>query len=582
MQDSKNALKAEIAALISGYAQKAGLEISQGADSINLETPPNPELGDLAFPCFPLAKSLRKAPPLIAQALAGYYAENAAQYPSVQTLVATGPYLNIKIKKTGIVDQALKGIPLTGAVNQSLKGRHIMIEFSCPNTNKPLHLGHLRNNALGESISHILKACDADVLKVNLINNRGVHICKSMLSYQTYGQGATPESTGVKGDHFVGDCYVKFNKLKEENPKAEELAQELLVKWEQNDPATRKLWETMNRWTINGMEETYRRTGISFDKVYLESETYLKGKDEVLRGLAEGIFYKADDGSIRINMEDIGLDTKVLLRSDGTSIYITQDIGTAIDRHKDWAFDQLIYVVASEQQYHFKVLFHILSKLGYDWAKDLYHLSYGLVNLPEGRMKTREGTVVDADDLLDQLKQLAEEEIAAKGREGAVGNVTEIAEKIALGALQYYLLQTTPTKDMIFNPKESLSFTGNTGPYVQYTGARIASLLRKAKDTPLGQVKPELLKEDAEWELCKCLTSFPEVVAKAAAEKNPSAITAWLYEISSHFSVYYHDFPILACPDKDIAATRLALAEAVLSGLKRGMDLALIPYLEAM
>jgi len=465
-----------------------------------------------------------------------------------------------------------------------LAGKRIMVEFSSPNTNKPLHLGHLRNDVLGESISRILAACGATVRKVCIINDRGIHICKSMLAYKEQGNGSTPESVGVKSDRFVGDWYVRFHTMSQEDPTAEERAQQLLRQWEAGDPETIALWKQMNQWAVEGIKATYRRTGVSFDHYYFESETYLKGKEEVLKGLERGIFYREADGSVWIDLTAEGLDKKVLLRKDGTSLYITQDIGTAIFRHRDWPFDQLIYVVGSEQQYHFKVLFKVLEKLGFEWARNLYHLSYGMVNLPEGKMKSREGTVVDADDLIDNLKEMAIEEIREKDREAIVGSVEDVAERIAIGALHYYLLQVSPTKDMLFNPKESLSFNGNTGPYLQYMGARISSMLRKKEGSAAsrGMVRPELLTGDPEWELLKTLAQFPEALETAARSLDPSLIASYLYEVSKTFSRFYHDCPILNAEEPDLAATRLSLSEAVLRVLRTAMDLVCIPFLEVM
>jgi len=420
---------------------------------------------------------------------------------------------------------------------------------------------------------------------VDLINDRGIHICKSMLAYKELGQGRTPEDEKLKSDHFVGKYYVLYNELAKRDPEAEDRARAMLVKWEQGDPEVRLLWEKMNQWAIEGIKRTYERTGIHFDQFNFESEVYLKGKEEVLKGLEKGIFYREADGSIWVNLEDIGLDRKVLLRSDGTSLYVTQDIGTAISRYKDWPFDTMIYVVASEQNYHFKVLFTILERLGYEWAKNLYHLSYGMVNLPEGKMKSREGTVVDADDLLDELTEMAKEEIRTKEREDEVGNIDVTAEKIALGALHYYLLQPSPAKDIVFNPRESLSFTGNTGPYIQYTGARICSMLRKLNGVP--QVKersgkPDYLNTKEEWELVKLLSDFPVVVELSASSYNPSLLANYLYEVSKTFSRYYHEHPILYAEDPDVAASRVQLSRCVLQVLKNGMDLLNIPFLEVM
>ena len=414
--------------------------------------------------------------------------------------------------------------------------------------------------------------------------------------------GDTPESLGMKGDHFVGQCYVEFDKwLKGDkndpnsvpHPEAAEQAEEMLVKWEAGDKEVRDLWQMMNDWTFDGVKETYERTGISFDKYYFESDTYLKGKDEILKGLEKGVFFKAEDGSVRIDVTDVvgkGKDEdnheKVLLRKDGTSVYITQDIGTAISRHDDWAFNQLVYVVASEQNYHFKILFHILQKLGFDWAKKLYHLSYGLVNLPSGRMKSREGTVVDADDLIDSLHADALAAIKEKGRDEEVGDADDVAEKVALGALHYYMLQATPIKDMLFNPAESLSFNGNTGPYLQYMGARINSILAKAKEAGVTSDSSEnavsLLNSDEEWALIKLLGDFPSVVEKGAENLDPSTIAAYVYETAKAFSKFYQTCSIVNAGDAQLAGARLYLAECTLQVIKNAMNLVLVPYLEKM
>ena len=516
----------------------------------------------------------------------------------VGSFAAVGPYVNVKLNKAAAISVVLEKIASQkasyGAYGEEgkkpLDGRRVMVEFSSPNTNKPLHLGHLRNDALGESISRILKAAGAEVFKVNIVNNRGVHICKSMLAYQKFHQenNETPESLGIKSDRFVGDCYVEFDKWNKADPSAEKLAQELLVKWEQGDEAVHKLWKQMNDWAIQGITQTYQRTGVSFDKLYYESETYLKGREEILKGLEDGIFYKEEDGSVWVDLEEINLDKKVLLRKDGTALYMTQDIGTAIYRHGDWPFNQLVYVVGSEQQYHFKVLFYVLKKLGYQWADQLYHLSYGMVNLPEGKMKSREGTVVDADDLINSLRDGALEEIVAKGREEAVGDPSAVAEKIALGALHYYLLKATPTKDMLFNPKESLSFNGDTGPYLQYMGARICSILRKAQEiglTPLAASEAaSLLTHEAEWELIKVLEQYPKILVKAAQNLDPSQVAGYLYDVAKAFSRFYHDCPTLALAQENgqLAAARLFLATCTRQVLENGLDLILVPFLETM
>jgi arginyl-tRNA synthetase len=500
---------------------------------------------------------------------------------------AIGPYLNIFLDRTDVATEILKrGESKNWNAYLPLAGRKVMVEFSCPNTNKPLHLGHLRNNVLGESLSRIMAAAGADVRKVNLINDRGIHICKSMLAYQLYGEGRSPEDEGLKSDHFVGKYYVLFNKLKAEDPKAEEKAQDLLRRWEAGDREVLSLWKKMNAWAIEGIKSTYARQGVEFDSYYYESLTYMKGKDEILDGLDKGIFYRAEDGSVWVNLEDIGLDRKVLLRKDGTSIYITQDIGTAIQRHADWPFDQLVYVVASEQQYHFRALFEILKRLGYDWAASLYHLAYGLVNLPSGRMKTREGTVVDADDLMDELAELAGKEIAAKGRDATVGDAGLVAEKVALGALHYYLLQTSPTKDMLYDPEQSLSFTGDTGPYIQYMGARASSILRKFErgegNAGRGSVSASALSGEADWTLVRRLAAFPESLELAARTKEPSAMTAYAHDLAADFSAWYRDNPVLAGPDPDLSASRVALVKAVKATLETVCRLLCIPFLEVM
>jgi arginyl-tRNA synthetase len=485
----------------------------------------------------------------------------------------------------------------------TLEGSRIMVEFSSPNTNKPLHLGHLRNDILGESVSRILAACGAALRKVCIINDRGIHICKSMLAYRELGQGKTPESEGVKSDHFVGNWYVAYNDMVKTDKEAEGRAREMLRKWEAGDPETVELWKLMNGWTVEGMKATYERTGVSFDQYYFESQTYLRGREEILKGLERGIFYRAEDGSVWVDLEAEKLDKKVLLRKDGTSLYITQDIGTAIFRHEDWPFDGLIFVVGSEQQYHFKVLFTVLDKLGFGWAKKLYHLSYGMVNLPEGKMKSREGTVVDADDLIDSLRDMALEEIREKDREEAVGDPLLTAEKVALGALHYYLLSVSPSKDMLFDPGESLSFNGNTGPYLQYMGARISALLRRAGPLKSGSGAPGTsggegpgpsggegaagpdtspLTSDPEWELLKILSGYGEAVAAAAAEKDPSLIGAYLYNLSKAFSRFYHDCPVLTAETPELLSERLALCRAVLRVLSDAMNLICIPFLETM
>jgi len=552
-----------------------------------VQTPPKPELGDLAFPLFAYAKMLRTAPPMLASSLKTRL-EKVEDRPLGDLLVA-GPYLNVRIDTaalaTALSVQLSEQKELYGT-NKSMAEKRVTIEFSCPNTNKPLHLGHMRNDSLGESVAAILKANGATVRKVNLINNRGVHICKSMLAYQKFGNGETPQSSGIKGDHLVGKYYVMFAQWAKEDPTAEDQAQEMLRQWEAGNEQVIELWKLMNGWTLDGLHESYQKMGISFDAYYYESETYKYGKDEILKGLEQGVFYREEDGSVWVDLEPIKLDKKVLLRKDGTSLYMTQDVGTAIMRHKDWPFDSLIYVVASEQQYHFRVLFYVLDRLGYDWAKDLHHLSYGMVNLPDGKMKSREGTVVDADELVDTLTSLARKEIEAKEREALVDDIEKTSQSIALGALNYYLLQVTPTKDMIFNPAESISFNGNTGPYLQYMGARISSMLRKYESEYADIQKlgfdSSLLTLSDERELIKQIALYPEVVRKAGASYDPSLLCSYLYDLSKLFSRWYHDNPVLKAATPDLVRSRIELATMVLQVLKNAFGLVGIPFLASM
>ena len=607
MADSKSEFKELVSKAVTEFFKAKNLELDTSLlDKMVVQNAPNPEMGDLGIPMFVFAKSARMAPPQIASGVLEFIKEC-----SLGKVLAVGPYINIKLDKAGAAAPILAAIAKQGdsygSFNQEgkkpLEGRRVMVEYSSPNTNKPLHLGHLRNDALGESVSRILKMAGAEVYKVDLINNRGVHICKSMLAYKWFheAKGDTPQKLGMKGDHFVGQCYVEFDRwLKGEkdkpetaHPEAAQQAEDMLIEWEKGNPEVRELWQKMNDWTLEGVKKTYARTGVSFDKLYMESETYLKGKDQILKGLEKGVFFKAEDGSVRIDVTDVvgkGKDEdnheKVLLRKDGTSVYITQDIGTAISRHDDWAFNQLVYVVASEQNYHFKILFHILKKLGFDWAKNLYHLSYGLVNLPSGRMKSREGTIVDADDLIDSLHADALKAIKERGRDEEVGNADDVAEKVALGALHYYLLQATPIKDMLFNPEESLSFNGNTGPYLQYMGARINSILAKAKEAGICENTSDealaLLSNEDEWALIKQLGDFPAVVQKGAENLDPSGIAGYLYETAKLFSKFYQTSSILNAESKELAGARLYLAQCTLQVIKNSLNLILVPYLEKM
>lgn len=606
MKDVKEECRSIVTEALNKIAAEKNIDIAGATDKIVVETPPNPEMGDIGMPMFPFAKMFRGAPMQIAKDVAAKIAveqELSAKAKQIGEFIAFGPYVNVKLDKSAEAARILSRINTEGSSYGTLDsdgkahcaGRRVMIEFSSPNTNKPLHLGHLRNDALGESVSRILKKAGAEVYKVNIINNRGVHICKSMLAYKLFheAKGETPQTLGMKGDHFVGQCYVEFDKYSKQHPEVLKEAEEMLVKWEAGDSEVRALWQKMNDWTLKGVQETYDRTGVSFDKLYFESETYLKGKDEILKGLEKGIFFKAEDGSVRVDVTEAvgkGKDgedhEKVLLRKDGTSVYITQDIGTAISRHSDWAFNQMVYVVASEQIFHFKVLFYILKKLGFDWAEKLYHLSYGMVNLPTGRMKSREGTVVDADDLIDSLRDDALAAIKEKGREEEVGDAAAVAEKVALSALHYYLLQVSPVKDMVFNPAESLSFNGNTGPYLQYMGARIASILRKAEEAgekPAdAEAAAKLLTAPEEWELLRRIGEYPTVIARAADNFDASVVTSYLYDLAKLFAKFYQQCPILGAEDAALKSARLALAKATLRVLHEAMELVLVPFLERM
>ena len=479
----------------------------------------------------------------------------------------------------------------------------VMIEYSSPNTNKPLHLGHIRNNLLGYSVSEIMKANGNKVVKTNIVNDRGIHICKSMLAWKRLGNGETPESSGKKGDHLVGEYYVKFDQLykkeiadliagvvseeaaKEQAPIINE-AREMLRLWEANDAATRDLWQRMNRWVYTGFDETYKTLGVNFDKIYYESDTYTVGRDEVLRGVKEGIFEQMDDSSVWANLENDGLDRKILLRSDGTSVYMTQDIGTAKIRYSDFPIDHMIYVVGNEQIYHFQVLSLLLDKLGYKWGKDLYHFSYGMVELPQGRMKSREGTVVDADDLVAGMVDVARKVSEELGKLDNYTNEEKerIYRMVALGALKYFILKVDPKKTMLFNPEESIDFNGNTGPFIQYTYARIQSVLRKAADAgiEISTHTPEIELNDKESALIKILVTFPEVVKEAGQNHSPALVANFVYELVKEFNQFYHDFTIMNEPDVEIRKFRLLLAKTIGQTIKNGFLLLGIEVPELM
>ena len=475
----------------------------------------------------------------------------------------------------------------------------VMVEYSSPNTNKPLHLGHVRNNLLGYSVSQILAANGNRVVKTNIVNDRGIHICKSMLAWKKWGDGATPESTGKKGDHLIGDFYVAFDKhfkeevaqimarenisedeAKEKSPLMKE-AREMLRLWEQGDPEVRRLWEMMNSWVYAGFDETYRRLGVDFDKIYYESDTYLEGKDLVLAGLEKGEMYRKEDGSVWADLTPQGLDHKLLLRADGTSVYMTQDIGTAKLRYQDYPIDRMIYVVGNEQNYHFQVLSILLDRLGFKWGKSLMHFSYGMVELPEGKMKSREGTVVDADDLIDTMISSAAEMSADRFKDMDEAEAAEVARMVGLGALKYFLLKVDPKKNMLFNPKESIDFNGNTGPFIQYTYARIRSLLRKAEGfNP--DATPDCELNTKESTLVRKVADFRNVVAEAGRNCSPAVIANYAYDLAKEYNQFYHDYSILREENPAVKEMRLLLSFVVARTLKSAMSLLGIEMPERM
>ena len=528
--------------------------------------------GDYTLVVFPLLKTSHKAPVDTGNAIGGWLVENC---PEISAFNAVQGFLNLSLSNV-YWRETLDAVHSDGTFGQlPSTGRRIMVEFSSPNTNKPLHLGHVRNNLLGASISNLLKAAGNEVIKTTLVNDRGVHICKSMYAWQERFDGATPESTGKKGDHLVGDCYVEYAKMEKEDPSVIDKVHEMLVKWEEGDPEVRKLWEMMNGWVFDGFEQTYKSLGISFDKTYYEHDTYLLGKEIVQRGLQMGVFVKDPDGSVWCDLTADGLDRKLVLRSDGTSVYITQDMGTAERRFSEYSLDSHIYVVGDEQIYHFQVLKLILKKLGYEWADQIYHLSYGMVELPEGKMKSREGTVVDADDLIQKMY----DEAKATSEESSKLDSLSDEEKdklygiIGLGALKYFILKVDPRKKMLFNPKESIDFNGNTGPFIQYTHARICSILRKAAERgiELGGVPAEVELSPKEIRLVKILSAYPQKVQEAADSFSPAVLANFSYELAKEFNQYYHDTPILKEENREVLVMRLSLIDTLASVLRKAM-----------
>lgn len=555
--------------------------------------------GDLTVVVFPWLKASHKAPQVTAQEIGQWLADHVE---AVESFNVVKGFLNIVVSPKWwlSVFHGIKADPDFGLTKADENSELVMVEYSSPNTNKPLHLGHVRNNLLGYSLSEILKANGYKVIKTNIVNDRGIHICKSMLAWQKWGDGVTPESSGRKGDHLIGDFYVLFDKhfkeevkqlqaqgmsedeAKEASPLMKE-AREMLVKWEQNDPEVRKLWETMNSWVYAGFDETYRKMGVDFDKIYYESQTYLEGKELVLKGLEEGKMYRKEDGSVWADLTPEGLDHKLLLRSDGTSVYMTQDIGTAKLRFRDFPIDRMVYVVGNEQNYHFQVLAILLDRLGFKWGKDLKHFSYGMVELPEGKMKSREGTVVDADDLIATMVADATETAAERLAEMPEDEAREVARKVGLGALKYFLLKVDPRKNMLFNPKESIDFNGDTGPFIQYTYARIRSVLRKAAESGF-DANTEVLAEPNKKEaaLIQKIDDFRNVVAEAGKKYSPAVIAKYCYELAKEYNQFYHDFSILKEENEPVRNLRLELSAVTARTLKAGLALLGIEVPERM
>lgn len=577
--------------VIEAVKQCYGVEVE--AKDVQLQETRKEFAGDLTVVVFPFTRCSKKSPEETAKELGEYLKQHIAE---VREYNVVKGFLNIEISSAywlGVLNE-VSGDRKYGYVKEN-SGKSIMIEYSSPNTNKPLHLGHIRNNLLGWSVSEIQKANGHDVKMVNLVNDRGIHICKSMIAWQKFANGATPETAGMrKGDHFVGDYYVRFDKeykaeirqlmdggMSEEEAKKNAPilleAQEMLRKWEAEDKETVDLWRRMNDWVLKGFDETYKLMGIGFDKIYYESQTYKKGRDLVLKGVADGVLYRKDTGSVWADLTPDGLDHKLLLRDDGTSVYMTQDIGTAYDRFNEFKIDEEIYVVGNEQNYHFQVLSLVCRKLGFEWADKIRHLSYGMVELPEGKMKSREGTVVDADDLMQEMINTARETSRELGKlEGySETEAEEVYRKVALGALKYFILKVDPKKTMMFNPKESIDFNGNTGPFIQYTYTRIRSVLRKAAETGILPVvtDTDVVISDKEQDLIKLIAKLPAVVKEAGDNYSPALLANYAYDLAKEFNQFYHDFSILKEEDAALKNFRLLLADQSSNAIKGAMGM---------
>lgn len=584
-----------VANAIESALQSLQIKISDPVKEIVIQPTRTEFDGDFSLVCFGLSRYSGKNPEETARLIGDFLIEQNTLFDRYNIIKG---FLNLSLKPAFWLSHFESYKP--EVASSARLSRKVMIEYSSPNTNKPLHLGHIRNNLLGYSLGLIHKAAGNEVHLVNLINDRGIHICKSMLAWMKEGNGETPESSGIKGDHLVGKYYVLFDKhykqqiemLMQQGLSKEEAekqapwmleAQELLRKWEKGDEQTIDLWKKMNGWVYSGFNQTYHRLGVTFDKFYYESETYLLGKDIIEEGLSKGVFFKKEDGSVWIDLTADGLDQKLVLRADGTSVYITQDIGTAVKRNEELRCDDYVYVVGSEQEYHFKVLKLILKRLGYDWSEGIYHLSYGMVDLPSGKMKSREGTVVDADDLMDEVIQEAKSKALEIGKSDASVD-DDVYRKIGLAALKYFILKVDPKKKMLFNPAESIDINGHTGPFIQYAYARICSLKRKASDNNLASIVNDAsyLKEKRHLDIVKKIMQYPSVLLQSAQTFSPALLANYLYELAKEFNQFYHDFPVLKEQDSGLASFRLLIAEKTGETLLKGMGLLGIEMPESM
>ena len=589
-----------VASVISGLKALYGQEVPE--KMVQIQKTKKEFEGHLTLVVFPFLKMSRKGPEQTAQEIGEYLKVNE---PAVAAFNVIKGFLNLTIASATWIEllNEIQADEQYGLVKATETSPLVMIEYSSPNTNKPLHLGHVRNNLLGNALANIVAANGNKVVKTNIVNDRGIHICKSMLAWKKYGNGETPETSGKKGDHLVGDYYVSFDKhykaevkelmtefaaqgMSEDEAKAKaeaasplmQEAREMLVKWEAGDPEIRGLWEMMNNWVYAGFDETYRKMGVSFDKIYYESNTYLEGKEKVMEGLEKGFFFKKEDGSVWADLTAEGLDHKLLLRGDGTSVYMTQDIGTAKLRFADYPIDKMIYVEGNEQNYHFQVLSILLDKLGFEWGKSLVHFSYGMVELPEGKMKSREGTVVDADDLMEEMIATAKETSQELGKLDGLTQeeADDIARIVGLGALKYFILKVDARKNMTFNPKESIDFNGNTGPFIQYTYARIQSVLRKAAESGIvvpGQIPAGIELSEKEEGLIQMVADFAAVVKQAGEDYSPSIIANYTYDLVKEYNQFYHDFSILREENEAVKVFRIALSANVAKVVRLGMSL---------